>query len=201
MSGLGHLALLRDLHALEPRVWIFGGVAEDALLYGRFSREHSDVDLFVLREDLDARIEQARALGFDDFHLRMDSWPETPLVVGAFREDVLLELIVFDRAPDGRVYVDLPVPDGMKRFWLPTGALEHPASAIEGVPVRTFSPLALHQLRSAVAETFGGFRPKDAVAQSALERRFFPGASEEELAPTTERVEAPLAPLTYARSP
>lgn len=188
----GHLQLVREIDALDPPAWIFGGVAEDALLHGRLTRAHSDVDLCVLREHLDLRVEQARALGFDEFHLRMEGWPGSPLVFGAFRDDTLLEIVVFDRAADGRVYVDVPVSNGMKRVWLPEDTFSHPKARVEGVPTKTFSPRALHQLRSGVAETFGGFRPKDAVAQAALKRRFFPDVPEEMLEPQTTIVDAPL---------
>lgn len=189
MSG-GYLPLLRALMELEPCVHVFGGIAEDALLHGRFSRPHEDVDVLVYRDELDARVEQAHALGFHRFHVRMMPRPGQPLVVGAIAGGLNLEYVVFDRASDGRVSFDVPVPAGLRRVWLPKDALAYPESEIEGVRVRTVSPLALYHIRAAVAETFGGFRPKDRVAQAALRRRFFPDADDAALAPETALVEA-----------
>lgn len=185
----GYPELLRALMRLDPPLWIFGGIAEDALLHGRFSRHHEDVDVMVYRDELDLRLEQVHALGFHDFHVRMMPREGAPLVIGSVVDDVNLEIVIFDRDLDGRPYFDVPVREGMRRFWLPSGALEHPPSAIEGVEVRTISPLALYQLRAAVAETFGGFRPKDRVSQAALKARFFRDAPAAQLEPEVRLVE------------
>lgn len=199
----GYLDLLRALMDLDPPLHIFGGIAEDALLHGRFSRPHEDVDVLVYREELDARVEQAHALGFHAFHVRMMPRPGRPLVVGAIAGGLNLEYVVFDRTPEGRVSFDIPVPAGMRRVWLPEGAFDHPPSEVEGVQVRTLSPLALYQIRAAVAETFGGFRPKDRVTQAALRRRFFAGVEEAKLAPEVELLrEGPMPrPAGRARRP
>lgn len=74
----------------------------------------------------------------------------------------------------------------MRRVWLPPDAFAHPPSVLEGVRVRTLSPRALYHIRAGVAETFGGFRPKERVSQAALRRRFFPEAAEADLAPDLE---------------
>lgn len=187
------LDLVRAVMALDPPTRIFGGVAEDALLHGRLTRPHDDVDVLVLRDELELRLAQAGKLGFREFHLRMESRPGVPLVGGCVVGDLNLEFIVFDRAPDGRVFFEVPVHAGTKRVWLPGGALDWPEVDLDGVRVRTLSPLALYHVRAAVAETFGGFRPKDVVAQAALVERFFAGVPEAELAPHTE-----LAPRALA---
>lgn len=181
--------LIRELMRLEPKLWIFGGIAEDALLHGRLSRPHEDVDVLVFRDELDLRLDQAQALGFREFHVRMMPRSGEPLVLGAIEGDLNLEIVVFERDGEGGAYFDVPVEEGMRRVWLPPGSFDHPRSLIEGVEVRTVSPLALYHIRAGVAETFGGFRPKDRVAQAKLRKAFFAGVPEDELAPRTALVE------------
>jgi len=40
-----YLALLRELSALDPPVFVFGSVAEAVLLEGKLAESHGDVDL------------------------------------------------------------------------------------------------------------------------------------------------------------
>lgn len=182
------LELLRALMELEPKVHIFGGFAEDALLYGRQSRRHEDIDVVVFRDELDLRLDQAEALGFREWHLRMQPEPGRPLVIGSILGEMNLEYVVFDRDQDGGVSFVVPTPEGLTRVWLPEGAFDHARSSVDGVGVRTVSPLALYQIRVGVTETFGGMRPKDKVSQAKLRSTFFSGVPEEKLAPRTELV-------------
>ena len=178
------LELLRAVMAWEPKAWIFGGFAEDAVLHGRASRPHDDLDVLVLREDLDARLEQAAAMGYAEIHVRLMAVAGRPLVVGCWNDrGALLELGVFDRDDEGRVYWEKPTPRGTTRLYLPADAFDAPAARFEGVDVRTLSPLALHQIRAGLDDLFQGRRPKDVVAQAALRERFFQDATEAELAP------------------
>lgn len=192
------MELLRALMRLTPRVHVFGGLAEDALLYGRQSRAHEDVDVMIFRDEIDLRLEQARELGFERFHLRMQPVPERPLVVGSIVGEMNLEYVIFDRHDDGRISFDTPTPDGLTRVWLPDDALDWPVSTLDGVEVRTVSPLTQYQIRIGVTETFGGMRPKDVVAQAALRRRFFAHEKEADLRPRTELLEAAEAGATPA---
>ena len=63
---------------------------------------------------------------------------------------------------------------------------DFPASAIDGVDVRTISPLAQYQIRAGIAAAggFGPLRQKDVAAQQALHDRFFSDVAPETLAPT-----------------
>ncbi|MGH2539899.1 MAG: hypothetical protein ACRDGK_05220, partial [Actinomycetota bacterium] len=65
-----------------------------------------------------------------------------------------------------------------------------PPSELEGVDVRTISPLALYQIRAglAIVGSMGPLRPKDVISQAALRERFFPGVSDERLQPFVEPV-------------
>lgn len=175
--------VLRAIAAWEPAAYVFGGVAEDALLHGRMSRPHEDIDLLVLRDDLDLRLQQAAALGFDDVHLRMAAGRDRPLVLGCFRGDLNLEFGVFERDEMGRVYWEKPTPTGTARLYLPPDAFLHPPSTLQGAPVRTVSPLALYHIREGVRDLFGGMRPKDVAAQTALRQRFLRGAPQRDLVP------------------
>jgi hypothetical protein len=46
------LVLLEQLQAFEPPPFLMGGIAEDALLSGGFTRPHGDLDLLVERPEL-----------------------------------------------------------------------------------------------------------------------------------------------------
>lgn len=185
-----HLDVIRALAEWSPPVHLFGGFAEDAVLHGRVTRRHEDVDVVVLRDDLPARIGQAKRMGFTRFRVRFEPVPGRPLVVGSLLGPLNLEFGVFDRAPDGRVYFDTPTPAGLTRVWLPPDALEGGERTLEGVPVRTLTPLALYQMRVGVSETFGGLRPKDRVSQAALRARFFADVPEGRLAPRIDLLDA-----------
>jgi hypothetical protein len=183
------LDLIGRLMALDPPVFLFGGFAEDALLHRTVSRPHDDVDVFVWFDELPGRIEQVRALGFDDIESRFEPSPGRPLVVGAARGDLQLELCVGDRS-DGRAYFEVPGDGGLDRVWLADDFLDYPAQRLDDLVVNTISPLALYQVRMALAAVFGGFRPKDKLTQAALQDRFFAGTSDVDLAPTITRARA-----------
>lgn len=184
--------LARQLEVIEavmkwdPPVFFFGGFSEDALLHGRASRPHEDVDVVVFRDELESRIEQARALGFEEWHVRLAAVRGRPLVIASVQDDVMLEYSVFERDADGRVHWEKPTPEGTARLHFPDDAFDTPPSRIEGVPIRTLSPLALYHIRAGVTDLFGGMRPKDEVSQAALKRRFFAGVPEAQLAPRIE---------------
>jgi hypothetical protein len=185
---MNQLDTIDRLMALEPPLYLFGGFAEDAVLYGRVSRPHEDIDLLVWLDELPLRIEQAPDLGFAGFEVRFESAPGRPLAVGTVSNGLALEFCVADRTTEGRPFFDAPAPSGLRRVWLPEGMFEPDAKMLDGIRVRTVSPLALYQIRAALAETFGGFRPKDRVVQAALRSRFFPDASDGELAPRVEEL-------------
>ena len=183
---MDQLELIGRLMDLEPPLYLFGGYAEDALLYGRISRPHNDVDILVWADELSLRLAQAGPIGFTDFAARWESAPNQPLAVGAVADGVDLEFCVVQRSADGSPFFDLPTASGHKRVWLTVPMLASEDQVLEGIRVRTLSPLALYQIRSALADVMGGLRPKDIAAQEALRARFFSDKAEAELAPRVE---------------
>ena len=74
------VGLLRQLAALEPPLFVFGSVAETALLDGELSHAYGDVDVLVPRTELEWRLRQLAMLGFDDFTVYYEPRPGLPLV-------------------------------------------------------------------------------------------------------------------------
>lgn len=183
------LDLISEVMALEPPVHLFGGFAEDAVLYGKVSRPHQDVDVLIWIDQLAMRIEQVRVFGFDSFEVRFEAAPGHPLAVGARSSHGLdLEFCIGERDSRGRAFFYRPSSTGLQRCWLPPDALSYPTQELEGLPVRTVSPLTLYQVRTAFADVFGGLRPKDRKMQAALYERFFAGLTDGDLAPDLEAV-------------
>ena len=86
------VGLLRQLAALEPPLFVFGSVAETALLDGRLSRSFGDVDVVIPRTELEWRLRQLAVLGFDAFTVYYEPRPGLPLVYGSTRGDLALAL-------------------------------------------------------------------------------------------------------------
>ena len=174
-----------------PPVHVFGGFAEDALLHGTSVREHDDVDVLVGRDELEAQLRNARAIAFSSPEVRYEPIEGMPMVIGTTDGHVDLEISVYDRTPEGTVFFHLfDADERLIRIELSDGVFDHPMSTLDGVALRTVSPLALYQIRAGItmAGGFGPPRPKDITAQEALRTRFFPGASPESLQPTLTRV-------------
>jgi hypothetical protein len=74
-----YLELIGAMSELDPPLFVFGGVAEDALLDRRLSRPHADVDVMVARDELDQRKRQCDALGFRDFEVNYEAIRGRPL--------------------------------------------------------------------------------------------------------------------------
>jgi hypothetical protein len=179
------LEAIAALMALRPPRVLFGGWAEDALLHGKPSRPHEDIDLLVPLPEIAALVDQVADLGFRDPRVKFQVEPDKPIVVAAYRDGIELELIVYQVDAAGRAYFDLPVGDDLQRMWLPEGAFDHSAR-LGSLAVRTLTPLALHQVREFCKEVFGGFREKDRVTQAALKARYFPSTPEGQLRPRVE---------------
>ncbi len=173
------LDLISEMMALEPP-------AEDAVLGGKVSRPHQDVDVLIWLDELAMRIEQVRAFGFHSFEVRFEVAPGHPLAVGSESNGLDLEFCIGERDSLGRGFFYRPSMAGLQRCWLPPDALSYPTQTLEGVLVRTVSPLTLYQVRTALAEVFGGLRPKDRSIQAVLHERFFAGLTADDLAPRVE---------------
>ena len=113
------------------------------------------------------------------------------MVIGTTDGDMELEISVCDQTTEGIVFFHIPDQDGrLFRVDLSDGVFDHPASDLDGIALRTVSPLALCQIRAGItmAGSFGPPRPKDVASQEALRARFFPDASPESLQPRMTEV-------------
>ena len=160
-------------------------IAEDALLDGSMTRPHGDIDVLVGRDTLELHIAQLGAIGFFGFDVLFAPQPERPLVLGAAHAGQNVELGVFDKQEPGIASFVLPVERGLVRISLPEDALQHPIGLIDGVPIRTVSPLTLYQLRVAFIQTgvFGPPRDKDRLAQARLRQELLGDVQEADLTP------------------
>jgi len=166
----GYLALIDRLSVVQPPVFVFGGFAEDALLAGRTTRPHDDVDVLVGRAHLVEHLRRFADWGFPAFEIYFEAVPGSPLVYHSALDGIELELGVFDALEPGRPSFVLPAEDGLTRVTLSSDSFSHPLGRIDGVPIRTISPLALYQMRAALMRSgaFGPPRPKDEAAQAQL---------------------------------
>ena len=172
-----YVPLLEAVMAFEPAVHVFGGFAEDALLHGTSVRTHDDVDVLVGRGELEAQLRNARAIGFSSQEVRFEPIEGMPMVIGTTDGSLDLEISVYDRTPEGTVFFHVPDQGGrIFRVELSEGVFDYPVSDLDGIAVRTVSPLALYQIRAGITMTgaFGHPRPKDITSQEALRSRFFP---------------------------
>ena len=149
MSPVGWLPTVAELCELDPPVFVFGGIAEEALLEGTVSREHGDIDVLVDRKALRAHIEAFEAIGYPAPQVYFEVVPGQPLVLGTERDGMPLEVGVYDEIEAGVASFVLPTERGLTRFNLPEDTFHHPITEIDGTPVRTVSPLALFHLREA----------------------------------------------------
>lgn len=80
-----YLALLQELSALDPPLFVFGSVAEAGLLDGELDASHGDVDILISRSELELRVRQLGELGFAAFTVYYEPRPGLPLVYGSTR--------------------------------------------------------------------------------------------------------------------
>ena len=140
------------------------------MLAGRTTRPHEDVDVLVGRADLVEHLRRFGDWGFPAFEIYFEVVPGSPLVYHSALDGIELELGVFDELVPGRPSFVLPTDDRLTRVTLSSDSFSHPLGLIDGVPIRTISPLALYQMRAAIMRTgvFGPARPKDEAAQAQL---------------------------------
>jgi hypothetical protein len=177
-----------------------GGFAEDALLYHQPSREHQDIDWFVLRPDVDYYLDLAKQFGFTTCRSFGNNASGEPFYLSCAADDNLwIDLMIGEVDPQGAIYgeiaellfdtADLP-PLAPFRLYVDKDILQYPPTEFDGLELQTISPLGLYQLRAGFNRhrTFGELRETDKMAMAALKSRFFPHQSDEELTPMTERI-------------
>jgi len=180
------LGLLRELAALQPPLFVFGSVAEAAMLDGELSQTHGDVDVLIPRTDLEWRLGQLAVLGFNAFAVYYEPLPGLPLVYGSTRGDMALELSLVDYDPAGNPFFVVRTDDGAVAISVPADLFQWPPTVIDEVVIHTLSPLALVHLRAGASATraFGPERlGKDDVHQARMIETFFPDADPERLRP------------------
>lgn len=188
--------LLRRMAVLDPAPCLIGGYAEDALLAGTVTRPHVDIDWMVPRRELPLRLAQARQLGFGAFETWGESAPGEPFYLYGENGDLKVELGVAEEQ-DERVYLRIrklafdidgrEAPAGYQLL-LPRNTFEHPPVEIDGVALRTASPLALYQLRVGIASqgSFGPLTTQQRESARCLKERFFPLIPDLDLKPRIE---------------
>ena len=110
-----------------------------------------------------------------------------PVVVGSIERGLNLEISVVDRSPDGSPFFYMvDERDDVVRVEVTDGIFGYALCRLDGIEVRTVSPLAQFQIRAGIAMAggFGPLRPKDVTAQRALQERFYPDTPIEDLSPT-----------------
>jgi hypothetical protein len=170
LASAGYPGLIERLATVQPPVYVFGGFADDAVLGGKTTRPHDDVDVLIKRADLAEHLKRFVEWGFPRFEIYFEVVPGSPLVYHSAADGIDLELGVYDELQSGRPSFVLPMDDRLTRVTLSSDCFTHPVGRIDGVPIRTISPLALYQMRSAIMRTgvFGPPRPKDEAAQAHL---------------------------------
>ena len=189
-----YLALLRDLSSLRPPLFVFGSVAEAALLDGKLAASHGDLDVLISRSELEPRLRQLGALGFADFTVYYEPRPGLPLVYGSTREELALELSLLDIDPPGDPYFVVGTDSGPVSISVPPDLFHWAPTLIDGVPVHTLSPLALVQIRAGATATgaFGPPRPeKDGARHGRLVDVFLSNVDPAQLEPTITRISEP----------
>jgi len=188
------LDLLRRMSRLDPAPYLFGGYAEDALLAGKVTRPHLDVDWLCPRRELDLRLAQARQLGFTEFETWGESAPGKPFYLFAHQGELRLDLGVGDEVEGHNVllvhnlaFAPVPVP---YRVALPDDMFDHPPVTLEGIELHVVSPLALHQIRIGIASqgSFGELSDRHLAASRQLCQMFYPDVDPASLAPVVEPI-------------
>ena len=182
-----YLVLLKHMATLSPPLFVMGGFAEDALLYHRITRQHGDLDVLIVRSQLNQCLQQLKPLGFAEFEGYLEESPGRPLILGARADNLHLEIGVSNPEPSGGYIFEVPgqPPPSRFRVFLPEDTFQYPATTIEGVAIQTISPLALYQMRAASAMTrsFGEMRASDLTMQEQLRKTFFASQDERQLIP------------------
>jgi len=184
MSRQGWLPIAAELYEFDPPVWVFGGIAEEALLEGSISQEHGDIDVLVDRNHVSEHMDSFQAIGYPPFQVLFEVVPGQPLVLGAERDGMPLEIGVFDTVgSSGDASFVLPTGDGLIRIILPVDTFSHPDIEVGGMRVRTVSPLALYHMRVAFIQTgvFGPPRDKDVMTQARLRDSLLADVPEDDL--------------------
>ena len=152
--------------------FVTGGFAEDAVLYHKPSRQHFDIDWFMLRDDLDHYKGLAERLGFKTINTYGKGVGGQPFYMSCTADENLwIDFAIADQDSSGNTYVeiaeflfdatDLP-PLKPIRIYFDKDIFNYPVTEFDGIELQTVSPLGLYQLRAGLSiyKTFGELRDK-----------------------------------------
>ena len=190
-----------DLGAKAERPpYLAGGFAEDALLYHQPSREHMDIDWFILRPDVNYFLDLAKKFGFTTYRSFGNNASGEPFYLSCAADDSQwIDLCIAEVDPQGAIYGEIAEllfdtsdlsPLVPFRIHFHRDILQYPPTTFDGLHLQTISPLGLYQFRAGFTRyrTFGELRETDTAAMVALKSRFFPQQSDEELMPRMELI-------------
>lgn len=182
-AQLERLGEMADLPVL-----VTGGYAEEALLHGKVTREHHDIDLLALRSDATKVTEELVARGYDVQPQPGPNGEPYKLLIQKDGVEGDIGLLDFDDKRQ-QPYIDLRNQDGTEHRVFLDEDLRGRQVEVDGRSMRTVSPLTLMQQREAVTST-GRFepRPHDAAVQAELKAKFYPDSSDESLKPKVETI-------------
>lgn len=186
-----YLDLLQKLSKEKRPIYIFGGFAEDALLFGRTTRPHEDIDIIVLRKNLETYVKMFQSLGFKNYEIYLHNPSGQPTVLHSKNDGLAVELCIFDQNEGGEAYFAIYGETDEEKFciYLPKDVFDYQKTSIDGVKIQTVSPLAQYHIRAGlgITKSFGGYRDKDIKSQKELKKKYFDDKSENELRPRVEK--------------
>jgi Aminoglycoside-2''-adenylyltransferase len=189
------LDLIAKLAALEPAPSFMGGYAEDAVLAGTVTRGHEDIDLIFPRDQQELRLAQLAEFGFTNWETWGEAAPGVPFYLFAQNGDLKVDLGLTDEA-DGKIWMRVhslaftvggeEAPAGYQ-LQLPNDLFDQPLVELDGVSIKTITPLAMYQIRAGVAHrnSFGPLSERHLATLVQLRERFLPDRTEEELLPAS----------------
>ena len=190
LSDAECIETVKLLNTLPRAIPVFGGVAEDAVIYGKLTRPHGDVDVFVNRDEWSERLAELRTAGFGEPELYYEIAGK-PIVYALDAGSCHVEVYLYERDGSGEAYGEAEGGDGaVYRMYLPGGAFDGYTAMLDGIPISAVTPLALFIVRAAseAIGAWGEHRPFDEVNQRALKERFLSSMDDDELRPRLERV-------------
>ena len=92
----------------KQQPYLTGGFADDAVLYHKPSRQHSDIDWFMLRDDLEQYEMLAEGLGFKTINTYGRGASGQPFYMSCTADESLwIDFAIADKDSDGNAYVEV----------------------------------------------------------------------------------------------
>jgi hypothetical protein len=154
-SARSNEAFLQFFREVQPvrQLYMMGGFAEDAWLAKSISPDRSDVDFLVEADAWDSARAGLEGVGLT-FEALVGGPRGEPLAYVSRDRGFPVEVWLADREPQGYAIV-LPGEARLFKLRLPSDCFHGHEATLDGVGVRTVSPLALAVLRAASAQTRG----------------------------------------------